>query len=77
MIKSLIIRVGKIFIAAVLCWAILFGLMQLRPRVLDGKILAITSPACERYSRLGIPIGSKSGQVYQNVVLLWTHKGIQ
>ncbi|MCB0323095.1 MAG: GH3 auxin-responsive promoter family protein [Bdellovibrionales bacterium] len=44
-----------------------YGLLQSCPGVLDGKILGIVSAPCERYSPRGVPIGSKSGQVYENV----------
>ncbi len=44
-----------------------YGLRRCRSKVLSGKILAITSPAIERFTEQGVPIGSKSGQVYENV----------
>ena len=47
----------------------LFGYCLLRERktFLNGSILGIGSPATERYTSKGVPIGSKSGQVSRNL----------
>lgn len=51
-------------------------LRRCRQKVFRGKILAITSPAIERYTSFGVPVGSKSGQVYENVNALIRSKYI-
>jgi hypothetical protein len=44
----------------------LHKLLEARPRVLDGHILAIVSPASEgRMAGSGLPFGSTSGQMYE------------
>ncbi|HEY3117366.1 MAG TPA: GH3 auxin-responsive promoter family protein, partial [Chloroflexota bacterium] len=36
------------------------------PRLFDGRILAMVSPAIEGYTEGGLPYGSASGHIYQN-----------
>lgn len=44
-----------------------WGILQSRPKMLDGKILGITGSPCESYTRRGVPVGSKSGLVGANL----------
>jgi hypothetical protein len=52
-------------------------LLKERPKVLSGKILAIVSPAVEGYmADSGLPYGSTSGQMYENMSSLAKRKYI-
>ena len=37
------------------------------PRMFDGKVLSLVSPAVEGYTSAGIPFGSTSGHIYQHI----------
>ena len=44
-----------------------YDAMQVKPKAFSGRILGITGAACEAYTPRGTPIGSKSGEAYENI----------